>query len=335
MSTLSGFWHGAAKLTGRIDLSAAVHAHPGGIEALGRSRLSALGVAPVHAAQVLRAEPLEILSDRLTLDDPAYPDVLAPLPFAPPVLFCRGNTNLLSAPVRVAIVGARRCTEDGRRMARELASGVADAGGVVISGLAYGIDAAAHLAAPSRTIAVLGCGLGCTLARTRGRVARTILDAGGLILSEFVPDLPASKRTFPQRNRVIAGLSQATVVVEASRRSGARITARHALEAGREVLAVPGSPYAPTSAGCLDLLADGAGLVRGLDDILDRLGIARRPAASADHPVLAAMNGTSARFDDLVDRCALAPATLMRTLSMLELTGRVVRLPGDRYAEKR
>lgn len=335
MSTLSSFWHGAAQLSGRIDFSGAVLAHRGEIEGLDTAALIALGVPRTRATSLTQASPLSTEFASITLDSSQYPDILAALPYAPPVLFLTGNIGLLSCAPRVAVVGSRRCTDDGRRMARELAHGIADAGGVVISGLAHGIDTAAHLSAPDRTVAVLGRGLGRPLGGTRRRVATTILDAGGLLVSEFLPDRPASKWTFPQRNRIIAGLAQATVVVEAAQKSGARITARHALDAGREVLAVPGSPYAPSSAGCLSLLADGAGLVRHVDDVLDCVGLTRQTPDESSHPIIKAMHNQSVRFDELLTRCALTPATLMRTLSMLELTGRIERLPGDLYTVKR
>jgi DNA processing protein len=218
-------------------------------------------------------------------------------------------------------------------MARDLAQAVARMGGVVVSGMAHGIDTAAHLAAPGRTVAVLGQGLGAPLASSARRTADEILRAGGLLLSEFLPTCPPARHTFPQRNRVIAGLADVTVVVEASRRSGASITARQALEAGREVGAVPGSPYARASAGCLSLLFQGAALIRGPEDLLSLLSwdtSSPTPDTTTD-PLLAALDQEGTPFDTLMDRLGICAAELGAGLGALELQGRIRRLPGDRF----
>jgi DNA processing protein len=250
------------------------------------------------------------------------------------VLFWTGNADLLGGGPHVAIVGARQCTGDGTRMARSLACAIAAVHGVVVSGLAHGIDTAAHLAAPSRTIAVLGQGLLARRTQAAIRTAETILASGGLLLSEFVPTYPASKHTFPQRNRVIAGLSALTVVVEAAKRSGASITARLALEAGRDVGAVPGSPYARASAGCLALLAQGAAIIRGPEDMLQLLGIKQErqaPPTPEDDPIIQAIGVSGSSFDALIDRLQMSPARLGAALGALELQGQIRRLPGDRF----
>lgn len=264
----------------------------------------------------------------LTLACPRYPSRMAATPFAPPVLFCEGNLALLERP-RVAIVGARRCTGAGVSMARELAGAVAGAGGVVVSGMAYGIDTAAHLAAPGATIAVLGQGLDVPFSASRMRTRSAILSRGGLLISEFPLDAHATKRTFPLRNRIIAWLSKLTVVVEATERSGSLHTARAALSAGLDVLAVPGHPRVPTAAGCLALIDQGAGIVRGGAELLAKVRLP--PRTALPDPLLDAL-AAGATFDELLHHTGQTAPLLIRQLAMLELTGRVERLPGDRYA---
>lgn len=337
---LSPFWHSAARLSGRVDLSdlRARLSRPGPPPSV--AELTGAGMPVQLAARLYEADALELDDSFLCLGDPAYPDDLAVLPHAPPVLFLRGDPDLL-APPKVAIVGSRRCTQTGQRLARALAQAVREAGGVVVSGLAHGIDQAAQAAVPDRTIAVLGQGLDRSLSASQQRVARRILDAGGLLLSEFPPATPAARWTFPQRNRVIAGLCRATVVVEAGLRSGALITARHAASSGREVLAVPGSPLSPASQGCLELIAQGATVLRRVSDVGAVLPAARASAALPSapsalpeglSPTLARGLAEGASLDRLAQISGLDIASLSRTLTALELAGTVQRLPGDRFA---
>jgi DNA processing protein len=335
MPNISSFWHAAAQLSGQIDFSQAVLCHRGHVAQLSADKLREMGIKATHMRLLRQRTLLSLDNNAITLDDEIYPDCLRVLPYAPPVLFAQGSVHLLQAPHPVAIVGARRCTDDGRRLATEIARGIAASGGIIVSGLAHGIDTAAHIAAPDKTIAVLGSGLDRIGGGPKARVAMKIIDAGGLLISEFLPNAHATKYSFPQRNRVIAGLSKGTVVVEAAMRSGARITARLALEAGREVMAVPGSPNNPTAAGCLELIAQGATMVRGIDDVRACLGLPEHQSARPAHPIVQAMGGQSLCFDELAERCQLTTTTLMRTLAMLELTGQVIRLAGDRYVEKR
>ena len=323
MNTLSAFWHAAAHLSGKVDFSVLGRVDPTRWSA---DRLIRAGLT--HTASLQARRPLQTTLDCLTLADPRYPDAMAAVPYAPGVLFCEGNLDLLSRP-GIAIVGARRCTAVGTAMARELAGAVASAGGAVVSGMAYGIDAAAHLAAPGATIAVLGQGLQAGLTASQRRVRAHILDHSGLILSEFPPLTPASRWTFPQRNRIIAWLSRATVVVEATDRSGSLHTARAALAAGLDVLAVPGHPRVPTAAGCLALLDQGAEMVRSGAELLAKVHL--QPTPAQDDPLLAALR-MGATFDELLARSAQSAAELLQQLSRMELTGRVERLPGDRYA---
>jgi DNA processing protein len=335
MRPLPPFWYAAARLTGRLDLSGVIHAGCADPSDLPGPSLAGHGVRLEHAAQLAVARQPGPAARYLTLADPDYPEALRRLPHAPPVLFVQGNTDLLAGP-GVAIVGSRQSTGDGERMARMLARAVKHAGGVVVSGLAQGIDSAAHSAALSHTIAVLGQGLQRSLPRHRERLREDIVESGGLILSEQLPLTPAGRHTYPMRNRIIAGVARATVVVEARARSGARITARCALDAGREVLAVPSSPLRETAAGCLALLREGATMVTAADDLLTAAGL---PLPSDDpvdgplDPLLASLHDAPA-FDVLLHRTGLSAPALLRSLARLELAGQVERLPGDRFARR-
>lgn len=327
MPTLSSFWSHAVRLTGRLDLSGVpIGTNP---ERLSRDALVAHGVRPRHASALTSDGPELHAGQFVRWSDSAYPDRLRRVPHAPPVLFHEGDLERLREP-GVAIVGARRCSTEGRRMARELARAVSRAEGTVISGLAQGIDSEAHAASQGRTIAVLGQGLSTRLPGARERLRRRILDDGGLILSELPPERPASRITFPMRNRIIAGLSRVTVVVEARERSGSRITARNALEAGRDVMAVPGHPSQELARGCLTLLREGAGLVTEPADVLEAAGLEACPAQPTLDPVLSAM-GRGTDFEGLLARTGLGTQALLRRLARLELDGHIERLPGGWY----
>lgn len=204
-----------------------------------------------------------------------WPRHLQGLPFGPVAFQVEGNMERLKAPA-IAIVGSRACTSYGRAQARELAQAIAKAGGIVVSGLAAGIDAEAHLAAGGHTIAVVGQGLQRAMPQWQARVRQRILAEGGLVISEFPPHQFAERWTFPVRNRVIAALAQAVVVVEAAAESGALITADHALRYGRSVMAVPGPLGASASVGCLNLIGEGAQVVLGPQTVLSAIGLAER-----------------------------------------------------------
>ena len=261
--------------------------------------------------------------------DGAYPPLLAELHDPPAGLFVRGEAiELLAAPA-VAVVGARSCSAYGAQVARSLARELADAGLVVVSGLARGIDGEAHrgaLEAKGATVAVLGCGIDrdypVAHATLAGRIAET-----GLIVSEYPPGTEPAPWRFPARNRVIAGLALATVVVEARERSGALITADFALELGREVFAVPGEITAALSAGTNHLLRQGAAPLLSVEDVLLALGLERRaprkaravsPAAARLLDLLA--DGAQAA-DDLVARSGNAAREVSAALTELELAG--------------
>ena len=219
--------------------------------------------------------------------DGVYPALLAGLPDAPPVLWARGELGLLAREA-VALVGARNASSLGLRMARRLALGLGAAGRVVVSGLARGVDAEAHQAAlETGTVAVMAGGVDVVYPEENAALAARVAERGCL-LSEQPMGLIPQARHFPLRNRIIAGLSRAVVVVEAAARSGSLITARDALDMGREVMAVPGHPFDARAAGCNLLIRDGALLVRGAEDVLDGIGAAGglRPvgAEGADAP---------------------------------------------------
>src|SRR5690606_17701298 len=213
--------------------------------------------------------------------EPGYPQALAELTDAPPVLWALGNTTVAARPM-VALVGARNASSLGLRMARKLAEGLGEAGITVVSGLARGIDAAAHLAAlPTGTVAVMAGGVDVIYPAENAELARAVA-AQGLRLTEQPMGLEPLARHFPLRNRIISGLVSGVVVVEAAARSGSLITAKTALDQGREVLAVPGHPFDGRASGCNLLLRDGATLVRGVEDVLDAL--AARPSAAPALP---------------------------------------------------
>ena len=260
-----------------------------------------------------------------------YPPLLAQIPDPPPVFWVRGDAPLdvLARPA-VAVVGARACSGYGRSVARLLAGDAAAAGAVVVSGLARGIDGEAHrgaLAAGGTTVAVLGCGVDRDYPAAHAELARAIVAAGGLMVSEYEPGVEPAPWRFPARNRIIAGLARATVVVEARERSGALITADFALEDGREVLAVPGEITCALSAGTNALLRVGATPATGVADVLEAVGLERRPKRRrpatdpAAHAVLDALGGGAGTADELGRATGLAAGALATALTLLELAG--------------
>ena len=214
-----------------------------------------------------------------------FPSTLRQIPDPPVALFVSGRLAALAQP-RVAMVGSRAATHSGMAVARGLAAQLSDAGVLVVSGLAQGIDYAAHtgaLALNHPTAAIPGSGLQNLYPRTHQGLARQILSAGGVLLSEYAPWVAPHKSSFPARNRLISGLAAGVVVVQAAHKSGSLITARLAAEQGREVMAVPGAPGSPVSAGCNALLRDGAALIETADDIFAALGW-ETPASSNQRP---------------------------------------------------
>jgi DNA processing protein len=269
---------------------------------------------------------------------PRYPTLLRPIADPPPLLLVRGSVEVLQRPA-VAIVGARAATRYGLGVARDLAAGLARNGVVVISGLARGIDAAAHagaLEAGGVTVAVQACGPDITYPPEHRALADRIATSGAVV-SELPPGRAPLAAHFPLRNRLISGLSLGVVVVEARPRSGSLITARHALDQGREVLAVPGPLTAPTSSGPNSLLRDGARPVIELADILAAVGLdsvqirpgpARMSGSETSSPgeerILALLQELPCTPDELLRALELSPRELASRLLGLQLDGRVV-----------
>lgn len=337
----------------------------GGVEAA----LTALpGIAQAAGVERYATCPTEVARHELALGrvagaqlllwgQAAYPVALMDLPDAPPVLWAQGDVGLLSRPM-VAMVGARNASSLGLRMARRLAEGLGAAGQVVVSGLARGIDAEAHAAAlATGTVAVQAGGVDVIYPEENAELAAQIA-AQGCRLSEQPMGMTPQVRHFPQRNRIVSGLSRAVVVVEAAARSGSLITARNALDQGREVLAVPGHPFDARAAGCNMLIRDGATLVRGPQDVLEAVGVQGAPVvsvaervfapeplpdplpgpvplrrglsdmASVHSQILARLGPSPLAEDQLIRDLALPPAMLSPALITLELEGRIVRQSG-------
>ncbi|MGQ9512351.1 DNA-processing protein DprA [Thermodesulfitimonas sp.] len=277
----------------------------------------------------------------VTLADEDYPAPLREIPDPPAALFYRGS--LVAGEVAVAIVGTRRCSHYGRVVAEELAGEIAGAGVAVVSGLARGVDAAAHrgaLAAGGRTIAVLGTGFDTCYPRENRQLLEEIASRG-LVLTEFPLGMPPEPWHFPVRNRIIAGLSQAVVVVEAGRRSGALITADLALEQGREVMAVPGNITNPLSFGPNWLLKQGARPVTSGLDILEGIGqtllsgsadLGRPGLDEFETALLALLEGEALTQEEIIQRLKAPAHKVLSVLVYLELKGFVRPLPGGLYA---
>lgn len=314
-------------------------------------------VCPVADAEAELAAASDCDAEVILLTDPTYPELLRHITDAPPVLFVRGNRAIASSSV--AIVGARNASAVGMRFTGELAQALGAAGLHVISGLARGIDTAAHQGAlATGTTAVLAGGVDHIYPRENLRLYDAILDVGAIV-SERPPGYRPIARDFPRRNRLISGLSRGVIVVEAALRSGSLVTARLALEQGREVFAVPGSPLDPRARGTNGLIRNGAALTESADDVLavvapmlertmpppeemssTPIPVAKDPtqhldlkmevnADSADS-LLSLLGHTPIDVDELVRRTQLTPAEVMTILLELELAGRIRRHPGNR-----
>lgn len=276
--------------------------------------------------------------------DPQYPPLLTQIPDPPIVLFVRGNVGAIHTRA-LGVVGTRNATVVGRSAAEVLVAPLARAGLTITSGLAYGIDAAAHAAtlrAGGCTVAVLGTGIDepSIYPPAHRRLAREIVDHGGCLVTEFVPGTPGLPLHFPARNRIIAGLTVGTLVIEAPEASGALITARFALDFGREVFAVPGAITNPVSAGCNALLKTGACLVTTASDIIDALHLEEllpptpkraTPADGLARRVYDVLGTAPKHIDDLQNELGVATPELAHTLTSLEMDGAIRDIGGSRY----
>jgi DNA processing protein len=271
-----------------LELAGELRAVPGLVDASrdpegpGRAMPASVADSIVEAGRNRAAILADVARSKLrvvALGDAEYPSRLLAIEVPPPALFVRGSLAPLEAAHVVAVVGTRRPSPPGRRIASRIATALARAGATVVSGLAVGIDGAAHAACVTEgqpTVAFIGGGHAVLFPRAHDRLADAIVDGGGAIVSEYAPRIEPSKGTFPQRNRLISGSADAVVVVEAGARSGALVTASWALEQGRECFLVPGSIDAPMSAGCNGFLRDWPGLARvvsGVPQLLDDLGL--------------------------------------------------------------
>lgn len=336
--------------TGRQLVSAC-----GGIEELWRSPAATLerieGVSPrlVAALQNSVAGTSDTIIEQcrrhavdiLSIEDEEYPEQLRTCDDAPLILYLRGDIQALNSPRMLAVVGARKASREGRLIARRWSAHLARAGVTIVSGMAYGVDAAAHggaLEGGGKTVAVLGCGIG-RLAGTQLRQAEAIAERG-CVVSEYPPETEARAEHFPQRNRIIAGLCAASVVIEAGIRSGSMITAGQALGYGREVLAVPGSVLTDAYAGCHQLIRDGAELVASAETILTLLGWLNRapspfetyiPATATEEKIIELLRQEIMHLDSLAVACNLTVPELSPCLLALELQGVIERLPGSRF----
>jgi DNA processing protein len=276
----------------------------------------------------------------ITLADEHYPKALLEISDPPPVLFAKGHLSWLNSR-SIAVVGSRSPSPQGEKNAEDFSQALCQQGFSVVSGLALGIDGAAHrgaLKANGATIAVVGTGLDMVYPARHRELAHQIVERG-LMLSEFSLGTPSRAQNFPRRNRIISGLSLGCLVVEANLQSGSLITARLAAEQGREVFAIPGSIHSPVSRGCHQLIKQGAKLVDAINDIVDELGGGDACTAVEcslesgieTHPVLDCMGYDPINMDLLIERSHLTADNLTTILLMLELEGKVALVPGGKF----
>jgi DNA processing protein len=273
--------------------------------------------------------------------DPQYPTLLSELPDPPGLLYVKGK--LLKDDLALAIVGSRKYTSYGKRVTESLVYPLVQNGLTIVSGLALGIDSIAHeatLAAKGRTVAVLGCGLDQIYPISNIRLADKIIATGGAIISEFPLGMPALRYNFPIRNRIIAGLSLGTLVIECAEGSGSLLTAKAALEYNREVFAVPGDIFSETSVGTNRLIKMGAKMVTGYQDILEELAIEEKAkinqareviASTPEEKILLDLLREPKLIDGLIAASGLSAATVNSLLIQMEMKGLIKNLGGTRY----
>jgi len=282
---------------------------------------------------------------KISISDKEYPKLLREIKDPPKVLYLKGEIS--PNEQFFAIVGTRRCSSYGKQVALEMAGDLAEAGLTIISGLAPGIDTFSHLAAverKKRTIAVLGTGLDekSIYPQTNLKLARKILETGGCLISEYPPGTPGSKFTFPQRNRIISGLSLGVLVVEAKQKSGALITAEWAKKQKRLVFAVPGPIHSSNSKGCHYLIKNGAKLVENANDILEELNLPKKELSSfyrgeteEENLILNALKEEALYIDKIIEKTKISTAKVASTLAVLEIKGKIRNLGGNIYALSR
>ncbi len=325
------------------------------------SALDSVRFLPAKARKCLLDGPdlesLDLLKKRLdamgawtlTLDHPDYPSRLRQIPQAPPVLFGLGDMHVLGQK-SLAVVGSRKASSYGRRVAHELAQGLSEKGYLIVSGLAMGIDTAAHkgaVASGGLTVAVKGCGLDVEYPARNQALAREICQ-NGAVVTEFFPGVPPEPGNFPSRNRIISGLSRAVLVVEAGPGSGSLITAYLGLEQGKDVMAVPGSIYSYNSRGCHRLIREGAALVTSVEQVLEVLGedftekglaqsgkTVKVSSLSPDEKtVVDNLQAEPQHIDDISAQCKMPASTVCSVLLRLELKGLVLNHSGGKYSIK-
>ena len=334
------------------DASAWLRAGDGPAAVLDRLSAHRLGFEPHERASLTTRAEETLARGRacglvpVSWNDVSYPPPLSAIVDPPPVLWTRGWLDALALPA-VAIVGSRAASPYALEVAERLAADLAVCGVAVVSGLARGVDGAAHRGAVSAggsTIAVLGCGADVIYPAEHGRLAHSI-ESRGVIISELAPGAPPLPQFFPQRNRIISGLARAVVIVEAGEKSGSLITARCALEQGRDVLAVPGNVLSGRNRGGHALLRDGAKIVETADDIFEELGMPgkeavplfsdterKRGTSPFRDPILECLPaGDACDLDEIAERSGLPSARLLPRLFELELRGDVARVGGGRF----
>ncbi len=279
----------------------------------------------------------------VSMEDDDYPEKLRVIPDAPELLYIRGT--IPEGPA-LSVVGSRHNTRYGRDSALRLSRDIAACGVLIVSGLARGIDTAAHegaLSGNGKTAAVLGCGLDLIYPPENKELAEKIVASGGALVSEFALGTPPLPYHFPRRNRIISGLSDALLLIEAALRSGTQSTVNHALDQGRMVFALPGNIDSPGSELPLKLLKEGAEMCTCPSDILSRLRVPERRTevgeavslsdpAPADHPVLRALRLEEKTFEELLAETGMDAGSLSGELSLLELDGKIEKRPGRAYA---
>lgn len=305
--------------------------------------LDALSKKDLAEAEDIQRELTRYSARVITRDSSLYPDLLATIHQPPTVLYVRGSYTDFNSSLMLAMVGTRKATNYGKASAFNLAKELSDNGIVVVSGMAMGIDAKSHegaLAGHSPTIAVTGCGVDTVYPPSNAALMEKIMK-NGAVVSEYPLFTPPEKYHFPERNRIIAGMTKGTIVVEADLKSGSLITAKHAMEENRDVFAIPGNINTYTSKGTNYLLKDGANMLTTAGDIISFYGLEYRPKPapaddfvplSTEDKILHAIGEASVHTDTICQKTHLDAGTVNSTLLMLEIQGRVMKLAGGYYS---